>query len=739
MADGSTYSAWLASLDDAALTALLANRPEALARPLRTFADLASLLGSQISLDEALRQLDRGAVQVAGVLGILGPSPAADVEAALARSGDVPAGHVRAALDRLTRHGLAWPDGRRRWHVPKAVAAKAGALCGLGPPVLATAERTQLIFLRSALEALGLGGARSVREAALTLSAWARDETAVAAAVAAAPPSVRTLLEQVAVDGPVRELDDEASQWLSDRCLLIYAGPDTVTVPAELVAFARGNRLVGVVRVEPPPVPTSPASDPASLLALAAAMRALLELVDRVPVKPLQSGGIGVQEQRRLAKALEIDQDAVRRMLHLAGDAGLLSTGSRPGLVTTGGAAWLERPEVPAAVDVVVAALDAGRAGTDGAAPLSGPSWARSRPSLRSALASLVDNPDRPPLPWLTWRWYGATQEQLVAIVAELDWLGLLTAGGVQPWAAPLVAGDVEAAAKAIEAALPAEQDDVVLQADGTAVVAGRPSADLRRLLDRVARPESERTWRIDAACIRSAIDGGADADELLVGLRGHSRHRVPQVVEQLVHDVAAQHGRIVVVPSATLLCVDDEPLAITLLRDRKLKDAGLTQVRPGVLSSAKKPAEVLAALRAAGYAPAGPPEPARKRPAGSRAQPRSWAPARASAPVDVVRALRGAAPDRQPLATVHHLTPPAPSTDGRFDHLLPDERLLLARALDDGGPVEIDYVDARHRLTTRVVEELEDDGELLLAWCRLREDDRAFAPAGIIAVRRAE
>jgi predicted DNA-binding transcriptional regulator YafY len=102
----------------------------------------------------------------------------------------------------------------------------------------------------------------------------------------------------------------------------------------------------------------------------------------------------------------------------------------------------------------------------------------------------------------------------------------------------------------------------------------------------------------------------------------------------------------------------------------------------------------------------------------------------------DVVRVLRASVrADNAPLATVHQL-PVAPPADARFDHLPVDERLLLTRALDDGRPVEIDYVDSAHRRTTRVVEDLQDLGGLLEGWCRLRDDERNFSPEGIVAVR---
>jgi hypothetical protein len=658
MTEGRTYSAWLASLDDDALAALLTVRPEALSRPLRSFDDLASLLANPTAVDAALRGLDWSAAQVAGALVALGPVPPADVTAALERSGEVPTGHVEGALQRLMARGLAWPDDDGSWHVPKAVLGMAPALRGFGPPWRTLLERTPLFLLRDALEALGLGAARSIPEATAELLDLVKDRKRTTALVKRAPRGVRAALEQIAVDGPQHDLEPVVETWLEARCLRMHVPSGAVTVPAELIDVVRGDRVVGRLRVEPAAAAPAPAA-PQTVLDLVEAMRALLELLDRVPVKPLQSGGVGVQEQRRLAKLLSTDQDQVRRLLHLAGDAGLVSTGTKPGLVTTAGAAWLTLAEVPAAVELLAAALDAGRLDHDGSAPLWGRSWYQPTPGLKQALAELVDHPDRPPLPWLMWRWWGASIAHLAGLVESLEALRLVTAAGVQPWAAPLLAGDTEAAAKVIEGLLPTEQDDVVIQADGTAIVAGRPSAALRRLLDRTADRESERTWRIAAARVRGALDVGLSADQLLDGLRGHSRHAVPQVVEQLVRDVAARHGRIVVLPANTLLRVDDEPLAITLLRDKRLKGLGLTEVQPGVLSSTKKPADVLDALRAAGHAPVAPGVAAtRRRPAPSPPPPAYRS--RAVDPMDVVRALRKAPVDDPPpkLATVHPLRP---------------------------------------------------------------------------------
>lgn len=70
--------------------------------------------------------------------------------------------------------------------------------------------------------------------------------------------------------------------------------------------------------------------------------------------------------------------------------------------------------------------------------------------------------------------------------------------------------------------------------------------------------------------------------------------------------------------------------------------------------------------------------------------------------------------------------------------HLTEHQQHLLLQALDDGGPVELDYCDADGAVTTRVVEDLEEDDHLLLGWCHLRDDERHFLPSRILAVRPA-
>jgi len=285
----------------------------------------------------------------------------------------------------------------------------------------------------------------------------------------------------------------------------------------------------------------------------------------------------------------------------------------------------------------------------------------------------------------------------------------------------------------------------VVLQADGTAFVAGRPGAALRGLLDLLGDRESEHTWRLSAKGVRQALDDGRTGEQLLAELTARAQHGVPGVVDRLVRDAAAAHGRIELLSARTVLRLADPVLGVELLHDKRLRALVLVEVGPGVVASPKAPAEVAAALRAAGHAPVGAgaaastSKPARSPRRPSSVLSRTWG----LSPEEVVAQLRRAptraaqpqahAPEgaRRQKQVMEALWP-------RLRHLSGDEALLLVSAVADGGPIEIDYVDTGGSPTTRVVSDLQDTGHLLVGHCRLRDDERMFAPLGILGVRPA-
>jgi hypothetical protein len=111
---------------------------------------------------------------------------------------------------------------------------------------------------------------------------------------------------------------------------------------------------------------------------------------------------------------------------------------------------------------------------------------------------------------------------------------------------------------------------------------------------------------RFSQASIRAALDAGATPADLHTRIgEAAEGGRVPQTLTYLIDDVARRYGQVQVRPTGCCLCSDDGTLLTELLHTRSLQALNLVRLAPTVLASAKPPAETLAALRAAGHAPA--------------------------------------------------------------------------------------------------------------------------------------
>jgi len=596
-----------------------------------------------------------------------------------------------------------------------------------------------LEMVRQALELLGLSRKGTKQQLLQRLRAEVESPVRLAAVMSAAPPDVLALVGQIADEGSLPRRIDEVSSWLAQRCLLFSTGASRMTVAPEVLRWHSGRDAADLV-VEPVlDAPHGPPCSADAAMLLVASMRALLGVVGP-GLKVLQSGGIGAQEQKRVAKLLGVEPATVAWLLVLAGDAELLTTGSEEGRLTRQGAAWLELDDIDAYVALIraVVAANIARVG-DPDPPLAGyRSPGESLPTVRDLLsAALRPASDSDLVTWIAWRWSQVGPHLVAPEIAGFEQLGLRERGHPAPWLAPLLNG--EDAGPALRSLLPPEQDDAVFQADGTVIVAGRSSAGLGRLLGLLADREGNHAWRLHAVGAREALDAGWTAERLLEELAVRSRNALPPVIEQLVRDAAAKHGQIRVFAAETLLRVDDEPLRITLLRDKRLAALGLAEVQPGLLGSSKKPAEVMAALRSAGHAPVGPADKPRKLPAGRPVEPVSWR-IRYADPAVVVADLRSlGGPATQQGIDVSAWRPNLAWAQAYAPQLPQDEAHLLHLATSrEEISLEIDYVDDSGRRTTRVISELAQNGHLLEAWCDLRDDERVFSLRNVLAVRPA-
>ncbi|WP_226359433.1 helicase-associated domain-containing protein [Pseudonocardia sp. ICBG601] len=150
--------------------------------------------------------------------------------------------------------------------------------------------------------------------------------------------------------------------------------------------------------------------------------------------------------------------------------------------------------------------------------------------------------------------------------------------------------------------------EEILLQADLTAVAPGRLSADLAHELAILAEVESAggaTVYRFTERSLRRALDTGRTADDVRAILEARSRTPVPQTLTYLVDDVARRHGRLRGGAVSCFLRSDDEVLLSEVLAHSAAEELGLRRIAPTVMVSSLPLAEVLDGLRAAGFSPA--------------------------------------------------------------------------------------------------------------------------------------
>ena len=155
---------------------------------------------------------------------------------------------------------------------------------------------------------------------------------------------------------------------------------------------------------------------------------------------------------------------------------------------------------------------------------------------------------------------------------------------------------------------LPEPIDHFLLQADLTVIVPGPLERELAEQLAAVATVESAgaaMVYRISEASIRRALDTGRTASELHALFERHSKTPVPQGLTYLIDDVARRHGQLRVGIAASFVRCEDAALLAQAVAAPAAEQLEMRLLAPTVAVSQAPIAEVLAALRAAGFAPA--------------------------------------------------------------------------------------------------------------------------------------
>jgi hypothetical protein len=519
-------------------------------------------------------------------------------------------------------------------------------------------------------------------------AALCADKAKLRRTVLAAEPGARAVLDRLAAGPPIGALNSAAMaepiRWLVDQHILVpvtEAGraprPDgeLVELPREIgMLLRRDTGPLGVLRPLPP-TPATPAREVKSVDSAGAGQvmeavrntETLLEALAAEPAQVLKTGGLGVRDLKRLARATTLDEPSTALLLEVAYAAGLLgeadASGAARAVAVSRALGNLDEIFLPTSSYDLWRALSIAQRweslirswlGMTRQTSLVGQRDDRDRPinalapdaeragapaARTEALVALADLPPgtAPPvdavLGLLAWqtprraRGREAAHRDALASAATLGFtaLGAITSyarqvladaepGDADPTADPLgvraagsrIGGDSEAV-RSLDALLPAPVDHVLVQADLSVVVPGPPEPELAAELEVIAEQESAggaSVHRVTAASVRRALDVGYTAADLHALFKRRSRTPVPQAMTYLIDDAARKHGGLRVGSAGSYLRSDDEALLAEVLTDRRLGPLALRRIAPTVLVTPMQVARLLGALREAGFAP---------------------------------------------------------------------------------------------------------------------------------------
>lgn len=609
---------WLSSRTDTELVGLLTLRPDLTVPPPSTIAVLAGRAEQRASILRSADSLDTLALTVLELLSIEGAHEMdvtrAQLDSAIAGRAGVKA--VDAALSALRERALVW--GTRSLRMPPA--ARDAVPWRIGR-ILDSVDTPKAEDIVDALENL------SEKE--------------------------RGLLDTLARSSPIGRTRDAAPDTSPDKPvqkllragLLTWLDEHTVELPQQVGQALRGEPMSDPTSLKPPkpnttkhPVKDVNAAAAGETLELVRHAGSVIEALSISPAPALKAGGLGVREIKRIMKATGLDEKQVGLIVELLAAASLISSGTPDPLPPTDSgedywaptgaveawsaatpaarwrtiaASWLELPRAPWLIgmrdpnDKPVAALSD---------EVRSPAAPRDRRAILDYLAELSSGSATTPVDvsrGLAWRRPRSaarfSPRPVEKMLEEATTLGIVARGALStPGRALLHGGDAEAA---MRDALPTPIDHVLVQADLTLVAPGPLEPDLHEKIELVADVESAGAatmYRITEDSLRRALDVGMSAAELHSLFATYSRTPIPQGLTYLIDDVARRHGRLRAGVASSFVRCEDPALLAEVLTSAAAEQLALRALAPTVAISQAPLSDVMNALGAAGFAPAG-------------------------------------------------------------------------------------------------------------------------------------
>jgi hypothetical protein len=604
---------WLRERSDDELVALLRARPDLATPPPADTSVLATRTGVRSSVARACEELDSFTLSTLEALVLLDAdqNPATLEQIAGMLGAEVTPQRVRRSAERLKELALSW--GEDELSVPPTV--------------------------REVLPTFPAGLGRPAED--LT-------ETAAKAALAGLDEEENLLVERLAGDSPIGRTKNASAriplaeatnpiQRLLAKGLLLRRDAETVELPRQLALAVRGDRPMGRVEPEEPSpelmeagVDRVDSTAGGAALELLRHVEELLQAWEADPPDVLRSGGLGIRELRRTAKALDLDEAHLGLLVEVAHAANLINStddAETQWLPTIQSDTWLASPPEQRWAALAGAWLDLPRLpGLIGARDekdrVLGPLSEDLRRPLapkdrRHVLAYLDELPGgfgvraedaAAVLAWRSPRHGGKLRDDLVRwTLAEATKLGVVALDAMTTAGRALVFDGASTAAQLLGEQLPEPLDHVLVQADLTVVAPGRLEPGLAAEMKLVADVESAGSatvYRVSEDSVRRALDAGHTAEDLHALFRDRSRTPIPQSLTYLIDDVARRHGKLRAGTAAAFLRCDDPVVLAEVLGKPETGDLELRRIAPTVLVSPLPLADLVEGLRGAGFAP---------------------------------------------------------------------------------------------------------------------------------------
>ena len=393
---------------------------------------------------------------------------------------------------------------------------------------------------------------------------------------------------------------DDVEQSILDSLrgqLLIYQDGNAVkifdalhTTLRELRAFTRPIPVIPDQDL----APNASAIDRQAGITVFQTIQALTEVIfdlEKHLVREVGKGNVGLPDVKRLASALSCTNEQAKGYFGLAAALGLTVIHDGRHRLTAKSVAWLEAESTSRVETLLSHYRDVlGRDLIDALSTLSEitylPVWFQTNyPFAENRPASRMGK-----------------------ILGLAEELGLAVEGWTTSWFGSVIAGTPGAVAEAVSH-LPAVQERIILQADGSIIAPGPLATKVEARLRKVAETESiglASTYRLTPLSITHGLELGEKISEIREMLTQLSSVSLPQPVEYLLADVEKRFGKLQIGPGnlewRSQISSEDAMLLTEISSDTRLKPFALHRQAPELLACRFEPSVVYFGLRECGF-----------------------------------------------------------------------------------------------------------------------------------------